>query len=788
MHRFNFTGRMTIGSLLAVFLFASLATAQGVLIDIRVDHPVPLPRPIIRPVPPRRPLPPPPTSSYRIDALDINASLEDQVARVQVSQTFENTGSSQMEVCFVFPLPYDGAIDRLTLLVDGKEFEAKLLTKEEARRRYEEIVRKNRDPALLEWVGNGMFQTSVFPIPAGAKRTVTLRYSQLLRKSYGLSDFIFPLSTARYTSKPLERLKLRLSIETKTPILNVYSATHAVKIDRPDSKHAVVSYEATNIVPGDDFRLFFDNAQESVGASVISHRPKEGDAGYFLLLASPEIKAAEEKPVPKTVIFVVDRSGSMSDEKMNQARDALKFVLNNLRENDLFNIVAYDSEIQSFRPELEKFNDTTRAAAIGFADNLYAGGSTDIDGALRRALGMISDSSRPTYVLFLTDGLPTAGETNESAIVKHTEELNRVRAHVFAFGVGYDVNSRLLDRLARANFGLSQYVRPKENIEASVSALYRKISAPVMTDVALKIDVEGGGDDTINRVYPKGRFDLFAGDQAVIVGRYRTGGTAKVTLRGKLGGEEKSFDFPADLAKKSSDDSNAFVGRLWATRRVGEIIDEIDLKGRNQELINELVSLATDHGILTPYTSFLADETSNFRDLTEMRRNVTRGVSELDAVAGEAGVSQRVAKGALQQADQSGEEGMLMRLRSASGASGQARGGRSGGGGPGAPASSTTPTSGGGRFSGNATYYDAARDEVRAAQNIRQIGSKTFFQRGERLVDSTVTEVEEKAAQKIERYSDAYFALADRYGREITPYLALDDPVVVKIDGTTYEW
>jgi Ca-activated chloride channel family protein len=395
---------------------------------------------------------------------------------------------------------------------------------------------------------------------------------------------------------------------------------------------------------------------------------------------------------------------------------------------------------------------------------------------------MITDGSRPNYVLFLTDGLPTTGETNEAAIVKHTEEINRGRAHVFAFGVGYDVNSRLLDRLARANFGLSQYVRPKENIEASVAALYRKISAPVMIDVALAIDVEGGGDDAINRVYPKGRFDLFGGDQAVIVGRYRTGGTAKVTLRGKLGGEEKSFDFPAELSRKSGDDSNAFVARLWATRRVGEIIDEIDLKGRNQELINELVSLATEHGILTPYTSFLADENSNFRDLTESRRRAERGVSQLDAVAGEAGFSQRLAKADLQMADQFGESaGRSM--------SGPVGGGGFGSGGRGDAAQpAARPASGGGFFGGNAWYYDAAKDATVAAPNIRQIGGKTFFQRGERLVDSTVTEAEEKAAKKIERYSDEYFALAERYGKKIAAYLALEDPVVVKINGTTYEW
>ena len=204
----------------------------------------------------------------------MNAKLSDQVAHVQVSQTFENTGSRPMEVAFVFPLPYDGAIDQLTLLVDGKEFQAKLLSKDEARRRYEEIVRKNRDPALLEWVGTGMFQTSVFPIPPGAKRTVTLRYSQLCRKYHGLTDFLFPLSTAKYTAGPVDKLSFHLAIESTSPIKNVYSATHAVKIERPDKTHAVVTYDATKTVPGDDFRLFFDAGEGSVGASVVSYRPK----------------------------------------------------------------------------------------------------------------------------------------------------------------------------------------------------------------------------------------------------------------------------------------------------------------------------------------------------------------------------------------------------------------------------------------------------------------------------------------------------------------------------------
>ncbi len=757
---------------------ASTTFAQGLLVDVRVEQPVRLPRPI----PIIRPTPQPVPSSYKIDSLEVNAKVTDQIARVQVSQTFQNTGSATMEVCFMFPLPYDGAIDQLTLLVDGKEYEAKLLSKEEARQRYEEIVRKNRDPALLEWVGTGMFQTSVFPIPPGAKRTVTLRYSQLCRKDQGLTDFIFPLSTAKYTCEPIEKLSVKLSIESQAPIMNVYSATHAVKIERPDKMHANVAYEANKIVPGEDFRLFYDTGNKSVAASVVSYRPKESEDGYFLILASPEIKAADEKPAPKTILFVVDRSGSMSGDKIEQAKGAAKFVLNNLREEDTFNIITYDSEITTFRPELEKFTDDTRAAALSFVDGIYAGGSTNIDGALRRALSMLTDSGRPTYVLFLTDGLPTAGDTNEAAIVKHTEEFNKIRARVFSFGVGYDVNSRLLDKLSRANFGQSQYVRPKENIESSVSALYRKIGAPVMTDVKLMVEVDRQSDsksvvdghDGISRRYPRESFDLFAGDQAVIVGRYRFPGAAKVTLRGNIAAKEETIDFPANFTTKSDDDTNAFVAKLWATRRVGEIIDELDLKGRNQELVNELVSLATEHGIMTPYTSFLADETSNVRDVAQNRGRALAESESLSASSGQLGFAQRGAKLAYQSANQ------------APAAAGSSLGGGRGFD-AGAPADELK-RSGGGFFGGNARYYDVAKDKEVVALNCRQIGRKTFFERDNRLVDSSVSEEEEKSAHKIERYSREYFDLIERHGKHVAQYLALDEPVVIKLGGETYAW
>jgi Ca-activated chloride channel family protein len=813
MSRPSFRSLALLGlvALLAGFTTA-IARGQGVLINVNTEERVALPRPIII-YPPYYPHPAPQPvqdGTYKIKELDVNVRLKEQVAKVDVSQSFVNTGSRPMEVSFVFPLPYDGAVDHLTLLIDGKEYAAKLLPAGEARHLYEEIVRKNRDPALLEWMGTGLFKTSVFPVPPGAERKVTLSYSQLCRKVEGLTDFLFPLSTAKYTSHPVESIKFHVAIDSPAEIKNVYSPTHAVEIKRPDDKTAIVDYKAENKVPGSDFRLFYDIGKGHLQATVLAYRHDDKEDGYFLLLASPEIKAATDERPKKTVVFVVDRSGSMSGEKIEQAKGAAKFVLNNLREGDLFNIIAFDSEVESWKPELQTYNDQTRKAALGFIEGIYAGGSTNIDGALKAAFAPLNDSSRPTIVLFLTDGLPTVGEQNEVKIIANSKQYNKVHARVFAFGVGYDLNSRLLDKLAREGFGETEFVRPNENIEDRVSALYKRISAPVLSDVAIKWDVEGAGEygQAVNRVYPRDVHTLSAGEQLVVVGRYKKPGDGKVVIKGKVGDSEQKFDFPAKLIEKSNDDSLAFIEKLWAVRRIGEILDELDLKGRNEELVKELVTLSQRHGVLTPYTSFMADENSPRGDVTHFYREAGDRVEALKEVEGQIGVEQREANNLLRNAatPADGAYGGLdaakrLRLEQSAGRLSDAP----------APAAaarpSTTPSSGfyfqsgngGSLASGGATpalriASDKGEAETKdsegakVANNVRNIGRKVFYRRNNNWVDSAVTAEQEKQPIKVERFSNEYFELIDKYGRDVAKYLTFDEPVVIELGGKVYSF
>ena len=607
-------------------------------------------------------------------------------------------------------------------------------------------------------------------------------------------------------------------MESQEDIKNIYSPTHAVEIKRPDDRHAVVSYTAKDQVPASDFRLLYDIGRGKVSMRVLTYRPDKNQDGYFLLLASPEIKAGSERP-KKTVLLVMDRSGSMSGQKIEQVRAALKHVLNNLREGDLFNIIAFDSEVESFRPELQRYNDKTRREALGFAEGLYAGGSTNINEALRVSLAQLTDAGRPSYVVFLTDGLPTVGETNEMRIVANSKEFNKVHARIFCFGVGYDLNARFLDKLVRENFGQSEYVRPDENIEEHVARLYNRIESPVLTGMKMRYDFDTRSKteegSPVSRVYPHEAGDLFAGDQLVVVGRYKKAGTAKVVVTGKIGDKEEKFDFPATFVEQSNDESLAFIEKLWAVRRVGEILDQMDLNGKNNELVKELVELATRHGILTPYTSFMADETTNIHDLTSNFDRANRRLESLAQTGGAAGTAQRAMKGdfqnaynfqaangLLRQCDAGRKERSIQRLQPLrQGSAGSQRAGSPAcghaggyGGGPrsrpmpprAAPASAPAMPKRPRRPANCPTAARSRKRPSKAQESVRNIGNRTFYRRQNQWVDSQVTPTQQQNARKVKQFSKEYFDLANRYGRSMSQYLAMDEAVMLNLDGQAY--
>ena len=743
-----------------------VALGQGLIVDRRPHIPV--------------------SGSYEVKSVQIDARIRDQVAEVQVSQTFHNPGSVQLEAEYLFPLPDDGAIQNMVLLVNGKELTAKILPKDEARRIYEEIVRSKKDPALLEYMGQGLVRTAVFPIPPGADSTVTFRYTKLCTRNRDVVEFAYPFTAQKYTKKPIQKLNLAVRLESKESIKSVYSPM-AVEVTRSGDHEAFVRSEQTDATPSGDFQLVYTLASGPVGASVLSYRPNAGEDGYALVLASPEVVRTAGEPPSKSVIFVLDRSGSMTGNKIEQARKALKFVLENLREGDTFNILTYDDRVEMFKPELQRYTAETKANALRYVDNIYPGGSTNIDEALRTSLKQIQDRSRPGYILFLTDGLPTAGETNEAAISQRTAAANESHARLFVFGVGNDVNARLLDRLSSGNGGTSDYVRPEEDIEAKVSSFFRKLTSPVLSSIKLVLE----GVD-VNRSYPREVPDLFDGGQLVWAARYRDSRPTKLILEGKVGTEAKRYEYPVELAKESEGGSHRFVETLWVVRRVGFLIDQIDLHGQNKELIDELVELSKKYGILTPYTSFLADERVNLNVQADLGRRATDQLALLRDSSGPSAVSQRAAKGRYQYAERaaSNDEFLAKQAAAPVTAPAQARGDgtalalarRPGLAAAAGPEAAAKPAA-----NAVSVLTEDAEGRVQVASTVRRVGSKTFYKRGKRWVDASVTDEQDQAAQVIEQFSEKYFELARNQTQELNQYLTFEEPVTVNLGSVTYK-
>lgn len=539
----------------------------------------------------------------------VRVTIENQVATTHVDQVFVNEAPYAMEGTYIFPLPEEAAISEFSLWVDGKKLEGQILDKDKARRIYEDIVRRRKDPALLEYVGRNAFQARIFPIPSYGERRVELEYSQVLSMDGGLVKYIYPLDTERFSARPLEEVAISIAVHSNEPIKAIYSASHQVAVDRRGDYNATVGYEEYDVVPDRDFELYYTISDEDFGLNLLSYREADED-GFFLLLVAPRVEVEEREVVARDVIIVLDTSGSMRGEKLTQAKEALEFVLDNLNDEDRFNIIAFSTGVRQYATRLQPAQE--RNEALHFVRGLEAVGGTDINRALLEALAQVGEE-RPTLIIFLTDGLATEGVVDTDQIIANVAQAATEAVRIFTFGVGDDVNTILLDTLAQSHRGASAYVRPGQSIEEEVSAFYAKVSSPLLADLELDF-----GEVQVEDTYPYPLPDLFAGTQLVLVGRYRQGGFTTIILEGEVNGRPQRFAY--DDIHFRDQGGESFIPRLWATRKIGYLLSQIRLHGESKELVDEIVSLSVRYGIITSYTSFLVEDTE--KALTEAGREI----------------------------------------------------------------------------------------------------------------------------------------------------------------------
>lgn len=552
---------------------------------------------------------------------DVQVHVSDRIATVEVEEWFRNDGTVRFgEGDYIYPLPGEAVFGSFSLFQGDQELRGETLDAGRARRIYEEIVRRKKDPALIELVGHGLIRARVFPIMPGETRRITLRYTQVLERAGDAIQFRYaagsrhigtPPGIDRPTPRPgpgtrsgvvrqrggtVTPLTFTLTAEHGNRFRDAFSPTHEVRVTRTGGRMEV---RPTGEMQG-DFALFLPFAERPVGLTLVTHRPSAED-GFFMLTLSPGESSLVR--VPRDITAVVDVSGSMSGEKIRQARAALHQLLGTLDGSDRFRLIRFSSGVSTYAAGWTSATPAHVRDANQWIDDLRAEGGTNISGALEEAFAVSSPDSRLPVIVFLTDGLPSAGETDPEAIAAMAE-TRAARSRVFAFGVGYDVNTYLLDRLGSAGRGGTEYVEPGEDVELAVGTLATKIRHPVLADLEI-----GASPVRIEDVYPRRLPDLFAGEDLVIVGRYRGDSRdlrAAIEVSGRRGDRAESYSLRATFPEHET--RNDYLPRLWASRRIGMLQQEIRLNGADPELIEEIRATALRYGLLSEYTSYLVQE------------------------------------------------------------------------------------------------------------------------------------------------------------------------------------
>lgn len=665
----------------------------------------------------------------------VRTVIEGRVARVEVEEQFRNGGGMLAEGTYLYPMPGEAVFTDFSLWMGEQEVRGEVMGADQARGIYETIVRRLRDPALLTLEGHGLIRARVFPIRPGETRRVVLRYTQVLQRagdayrlrySIGRRDAGTGRGLYDGAAPPAGSFSYTVAVPGAGDYGTPYSPTHQVRTRRDgDRLEVTLDPDAEG-----DVELFLPLRRGLVGTSVVTYAPG-GEDGYFMLLLSPPA-ASDETPLSRDLSLVIDVSGSMAGAKLDQAKAALAQALGTLRPADRFRLITFSTQVTNFRDGFTPATSENVRAARDFVDHLAANGGTNIRGALEAVLGSAVAEERLPLILFLTDGLPTVGEQAPDRIADFAAG-HVGRARIFTVGVGIDVNTYLLDRLAQQGRGSAEYVAPDASVETALGQVLGKIEHPALINLRL-----AGAPVILAQAYPGDLPDLFYGEELVVVGRYHGAGAGDVAVTGERNGRRETFtaraEFPATEA------GNAFVAKLWASRRIGELTRQIRIEGATPSLVDQVRELGLRYGILTEYTAYLVQEPGT-----------VAGIGPMSATLDHAAMG-----GAAAAPSQTGLEA-FQRARASAGLAGAGN----------LAAADKVAATRAAEIAANAPATAAA---------LRRVGGRLFLRRDGVWTDAALRD--SLKVTRVQAFSDAYFALV-RALPELAGWLGAGDEVVI---------
>ena len=545
----------------------------------------------------------------------VDVAINNGVVVTTVEQVFFNTENRQVEALYTFPVPKGASVADFSMWINGNEMKGEVVEKKRAREIYDSYKQVRRDPALLEQKDYKTFELRIFPIAPQAEQRVRLSYYQELDVDHDWATYVYPLATTAAEGRGADttvrgRFALRLQARSAVPIVAVKSPSHGdtfvVASHTPEFVEA--SMEAAEGDLSRDLVLALNLQRPRTGIDVITSRP-DGEDGYFqlTLTAGQELAALD---TPSDYVFIVDVSGSMAnDGKLRLSRGSVDAFIRELSPRDRFDVIAFNVRPTTLFNQLREATEPAIADAAKFLDSQQARGGTVLAPAVQTAY-KYADADRPLVVVILSDGMTEQRERSELMQLIRQRPRN---ARVFAVGVGNEVNRPLLEQVTHEAGGLAAFVSQGDDFERQAQAFRRKLTRPVASNLKVRFD----GVDVYD-LTPATLPNLYHGSPVRLYGRYRKGGSATVTMDADVLGKALTQQVTVDLPK--GDGGNPQIERMWAWRRIDELLKQADAAGSRDSVADEVVRLGEGYAIVTEYTSFLVLE----NDAEYQRWNIAR--------------------------------------------------------------------------------------------------------------------------------------------------------------------
>jgi Ca-activated chloride channel family protein len=576
----------------------------------------------------------------------VRASVAGFLARVTVTQEFENPFDEKIEAVYTFPLPQAAAVDDMTMRVGERTVKGKIMRRGEAGEVYRAARSAGQVASLLDQERPNVFTQSVANVMPGERVTVTISYVETLKYEAGTYEFTFPLvvgpryipgtptgrrpprgsgrrrntnrvpDAARITPAAAPQgtraghdVSVEVALDAGVPVEALKSPSHEIDVERPSPASARVRLKSLAAIPNKDFSLRYDVAGERIRDAVLTHRDSRG--GYFTLILQPPRRVTAEDVTPKELVFVLDTSGSMEGFPIEKAKETMGLALDGLYPQDTFNLITFAGDTHVLFDEPVPATAENLSKARRFLETREGGGGTEMMKAIRAALEPSDAQGHVRLVCFMTDGYVGNDFEIVSEVRKHPN------ARVFSFGIGSSVNRFLLDQMAEHGRGAVEYVSLEDDGSAAARRFHERVRNPLLTDIQL----DWGGLQ-VTDVYPRRIPDLFGSGPVIVSGRYTGGGRGVVRLRGLMSGQAFERELAVELPESQAE--NDVLAALWARRRVEDLLSE-DYEGAQsgevrEDLREAITGLGIEYRLLTQFTSFVAVEETSVTDGGKPRR------------------------------------------------------------------------------------------------------------------------------------------------------------------------